>query len=161
MGGQVNNAAKPGITPFLWFDGDVEEAAKFYLSAFEDGRLESVHRPAPGKPAQSATLALRGQRLHLFNGGPHYKLTPAFSFMVDCEGQAEVDGLWAKLTAGGKESRCGWLEDRYGLSWQIVPTILIRLLRDPNPAKANAAMQAMLQMGKLDIERLQQASDQA
>jgi predicted 3-demethylubiquinone-9 3-methyltransferase (glyoxalase superfamily) len=155
------SSGEQGITPFLWFDGDVEEAAQFYLSAFEDGRLESVHRPAPGKPAQSATVRLRGQRLHLFNGGAHYKLTPAFSLMVDCETQAQIDELWAKLTAGGKESRCGWLEDRYGLSWQIVPTVLVRLLRDPDRAKAQAAMQAMLQMGKLDIERLQQARDRA
>jgi predicted 3-demethylubiquinone-9 3-methyltransferase (glyoxalase superfamily) len=157
----MSSAGKTGITPFLWFDGDVEDAAKFYVSVLKDARVESVHRPAPGKPAQSATVALRGQRLHLFNGGPHYKLTPAFSLMVDCETQAEIDELWAKLTAGGKESRCGWLEDRYGLSWQIVPTVLIRLLRDPNPAKAQAAMQAMLQMGKLDIARLRQAGERA
>lgn len=157
----MSSVAKPGITPFLWFDGDVEEAATFYLQILKDGRLESVHRPAEGKPAQSATVMLRGQRLHLFNGGPHYKLNPAFSLMVDCETQAQVDELWAKLTAGGKESRCGWLEDRYGLSWQIVPAILPKLLRDANPAKAQAAMQAMLQMGKLDIARLRQASEQA
>jgi len=149
------------ITPFLWFDGDVEEAVNFYLSVFKDGKAESVHRTAPGRPAQSATVTLRGQRLHLFNGGSHYKLTPAVSLMVDCETQAEVDELWAKLSAGGAESRCGWLQDRYGLSWQIVPTILPTLLRDKNPAKANAAMQAMLQMGKLDITRLQQAYDGA
>jgi predicted 3-demethylubiquinone-9 3-methyltransferase (glyoxalase superfamily) len=155
------SAGKQGITPFLWFDGDVEAAANFYASVFRDARVESVHRPAPGKPAQSATVALRGQRLHLFNGGPAYKLTPAFSLMVDCETQAEVDELWAKLTAGGEESRCGWLEDRYGLSWQIVPAILPRLLRDPNPAKAQAALQAMLKMGKLDIARLQEASERA
>jgi predicted 3-demethylubiquinone-9 3-methyltransferase (glyoxalase superfamily) len=149
------------ITPFLWFDGDVEEAAKFYASAFSDARVESVHRPAAGKPAQSATVTLRGLRLHLFNGGPHYKLTPAVSLFVDCETQGEVDELWAKLSAGGAESRCGWLQDKYGLSWQIVPTILPKLLRDRNAAKANAALQAMLQMGKLDIARLQQAYDQA
>jgi predicted 3-demethylubiquinone-9 3-methyltransferase (glyoxalase superfamily) len=112
-------------------------------------------------PAQSATVALRGQRLHLFNGGPHFKLTPAFSLMVDCATQAEIDELWTRLTAGGKESRCGWLEDRYGLSWQIIPTVLPQLLRDPEPARAQAAMQAMLQMGKLDIARLQQARDRA
>ena len=152
---------KPGITPFLWFDGDVEEAANFYASVFKDAKVASVHRPAPGKPAQSATVTLRGQRLHLFNGGPHFKFTPAASLFVDCETQSEVDELWAKLTAGGAESRCGWLTDRYGLSWQIIPTILPTLLRDKNPAKANAAMQAMLQMGKLDIRRLQQASDGA
>lgn len=157
----MSSVEKPGITPFLWLDGDVEEAARFYLSVFKDARLESVHRPAPGMPAQSATITLRGQRLHLFNGGPHYRLTPAFSLMVDCETQAEVDELWERLTAGGKESRCGWLEDRHGVSWQIVPSVLPRLLRDPNPAKARAAMQAMLQMGKLDIARLQQARDQA
>lgn len=157
----MSGIAKPGITPFLWFDGDVEEAANFYASVFKDARVDSVHRPAPGRPAQSATVTLRGQRLHLFNGGPHYQLNPAASLMVDCETQAEVDDLWEKLSAGGAKSRCGWLQDRYGLSWQIVPTILPKLLRDPNPAKANAALQAMLQMDKLDIPRLQQASDQA
>ena len=157
----MNNAGKLGITPFLWFDGDVEAAANFYLTVLKDARIESVHRPAPGKPAQSATVTLRGQRLHLFNGGPHYKLTPAVSLMVDCETQAEVDDLWDKLSAGGATSRCGWLQDRFGLSWQIVPTILPKLLRDKNPAKASAAMQAMLQMGKLDIAKLQQACDGA
>lgn len=157
----MSNAGKPGITPFLWFDGDVEEAANFYVQILKNARLERVHRPAAGKPAQSATLTLRGQRLHLFNGGPHYKLTPAFSLMVDCETQAEVDELWEKLSAGGAQSRCGWLQDRYGLSWQIIPKILPQLLRDPNPAKAQAALQAMLQMDKLDIERLQQARDRA
>ena len=151
--------SKQKITPFLWFDGDVEQAMNFYLSVFKDGISESVHRPAPGKPAQSATVTLRGQRLHLFNGGPHFKFTPAVSLFVDCETQQEVDELWAKLTAGGAESRCGWLTDKYGLSWQIVPTILLKLLRDKNPAKGNAAMQAMLQMGKLDIKRLKQAYD--
>ena len=157
----MSSIAKPGITPFLWFDGDVEEAAAFYVSVFKDARVESVHRPAPGNAAQSATVTLRGQRLHLFNGGPHFQLTPAVSLMVDCETQAEVDELWEKLAAGGAKSRCGWLQDRFGLSWQILPTILPKLLRDPNPAKANAALQAMLQMDKLDIARLQQARDQA
>ena len=154
-------ATKPGITPFLWFDGDVEQAAKFYVSVFKDARIESVHRPAAGKPAQSATVTLRGLKLHLFNGGPHFKPTPAVSLFVDCETQQEVDELWAKLTAGGAESRCGWLQDRYGLSWQIVPTILVKLLRDKNPDKAGRAMQAMLQMGKIDIARLQKAYDGA
>jgi len=152
-------AKKQEITPFLWFDGDVEEAMKFYLSVFKDGRVESVHRPAPGKPAQSATFTLRGQRLHAFNGGPHFKFTPAFSLFVDCETQEEVDELWAKLTAGGAESRCGWLQDKYGLSWQIVPKILVKLLRDKDAGKANAVMQAMLKMGKLDIAGLQRAYD--
>jgi predicted 3-demethylubiquinone-9 3-methyltransferase (glyoxalase superfamily) len=155
------SAGGQGVTPFLWFDGDVEDAANFYLRVFKDARLESVHRPAPGMRAQSATVTLRGQRLHLFNGGPHYKLTPAFSLMVDCETQAEVDELWDRLSAGGAKSRCGWLQDRYGLSWQIVPTVLVPLLRDKDPRKAQAVMQAMLQMDKLDIARLQQARDQA
>jgi predicted 3-demethylubiquinone-9 3-methyltransferase (glyoxalase superfamily) len=155
------SSGKQGITPFLWFDGDVEAAANFYVSVFKDARVESVHRPAPGKPAQSATVTLRGQRLHLFNGGPHYQLTPAVSLMVDCETQAQVDELWDRLSAGGAKSRCGWLQDRYGLSWQIVPTILVQLLRGKDPAKANAALQAMLQMEKLDIARLQQAYDGA
>lgn len=153
----MSSVGKPGITPFLWFDGDVEEAANFYRSVFKDARVESVHRPAPGKPAQSATVTLRGQRLHLFNGGPHYELTPAFSLMVDCETQAEVDDLWEKLSAGGAKSRCGWLQDRYGLSWQIVPTILLKLLRDKDPVKAQRVMQAMLQMDKIDIAHLEQA----
>ena len=150
-------AGKQGITPFLWFDGDVEEAANFYVSVFKDARVESVHRPAPGKLAHSATVTLGGQRLHVFNGGPHYKLTPAFSLMVDCETQGEVDELWEKLSTGGAKSRCGWLQDRYGLSWQIVPTILPRLLRDKDPVKAQRVMQAMLQMDKIDIARLEQA----
>jgi predicted 3-demethylubiquinone-9 3-methyltransferase (glyoxalase superfamily) len=149
------------VTPFLWFDADVEAVAKFYASVFKEAKVDSVHRPAPGRPAQSATVTLRGLKLHLFNGGPHYKLTPAASLFVECETQAEVDELWTKLSAGGAESRCGWLQDRYGLSWQIVPSVLPKLLRDSNPARANAAMQAMLQMGKLDIARLQQAYDQA
>ena len=153
----MSSTMKPGITPFLWFDGDVEEAANFYASVFKDARVESVHRQAPGKPAQSATVTLRGQRLHLFNGGAYYKLTPAVSLMVDCETQAEVDELWDKLSSGGAKSRCGWLQDRYGLSWQIVPTILVRLLRDKDPVKAQRVLQAMLQMEKLDIARLQQA----
>ena len=155
------SAGGRGITPFLWFDGDVEEAANFYAQVLKDSRVESVHRPAPGQPAQSATVMLRGQRLHLFNGGPHFKLTPAFSLMVDCETQAEMDELWDRLAAGGAKSRCGWLQDRYGLSWQIVPTVLVPLLRDKDPKKAQAVMQAMLQMDKLDIARLQQARDQA
>ena len=150
-----------GITPFLWFDGDVEEVAKFYASIFKDAKVESVHRPAAGKPAQSATVTLRGIRLHLFNGGPHFKFTPAVSLFVDCETQQEVDELWAKLSADGAESCCGWLQDRYGLSWQIIPKILVELLRAKNADKASAAMQAMLKMGKLEIAGLQRAYDQA
>lgn len=153
----MSKAGNPGITPFLWFDGDVEQATAFYLSVFKDGKAESVHRPAPGKPAQSATLKLRGQRLHLFNGGPHFKFTPAISLYVDCDTQKEVDALWAKLTAGGAESRCGWLTDRYGLSWQIIPGILPKLLRDKDPARAGRVMQAMLQMAKIDIAGLKRA----
>ena len=152
------------ITPFLWFDGKAEEAVNFYVSIFKNSRIVSITRfgkAGPGKEGSvmSATFQLEGQEFFALNGGPQYSFTPAISFFVNCETQAEVDELWEKLSEGGKKERCGWLKDKYGLSWQIIPSVLGKLLHDPDAAKANRVMQAMLQMDKLDINRLQQAYD--
>jgi predicted 3-demethylubiquinone-9 3-methyltransferase (glyoxalase superfamily) len=146
------------ITPFLWYDGKIEEAVSFYRSVFPNSK---VHGTAPGPEGSlmSATIELEGQTLMLFNGGPHYKLTPAVSLYVNCETQAEVDDLWTKLLAGGgKETRCGWLEDRFGLSWQVIPSILPKLLGDKDREKAGRAMNAMLKMKKIDIAGLERAA---
>ena len=142
------------ITPFLWFDGTAEAAMHFYLSVFENGKVLSVS-------PMMVSFELRGQRFHGLNGGPQYRFTEAVSFLVDCETQEEVDTLWHRLTAeGGQPGQCGWLKDQFGLSWQIIPTALGRLLGDPDRAKAGRVMQAMLTMGKIDIAALQRASDQ-
>ena len=150
------------LTPFLWFDGGADEAAQFYTSIFKNSR---VLERRPGGPVaggiMSVTLELEGQRLILFNGGPHYKLNPAFSLLVSVETQREVDELWDKLLAGGREDRCGWLQDKYGVSWQIIPTALGRMLGDKDPARARRAMEAMLQMKKIDLAALQAAYDGA
>jgi predicted 3-demethylubiquinone-9 3-methyltransferase (glyoxalase superfamily) len=144
------------ITPFLWFDSQAEEAMNFYTSVFADSKVISVSR-APGRVV-SVTFEINGQRLMALNGGPMYALTEAFSLFVGCESQAEIDELWAKLTAnGGSPGRCGWLKDRFGLSWQIVPTVLGGLLSDPDPAAAGRVLQAMLQMGKIDLAALLRA----
>ena len=143
------------ITPFLWFDGKVGDAVKFYCSIFKKPKIVSMN--GSGNHVMSATIRLNGQELILFNGGPHYQLTPAFSLMVQCKTQKEVDYYWTKLLKGGEESRCGWLIDKYGLSWQIVPEILGALLGDKDAAKADRAMQAMLKMRKLDIKALKRA----
>jgi predicted 3-demethylubiquinone-9 3-methyltransferase (glyoxalase superfamily) len=148
------------IVPYLWFDGKAEEAAKFYVSIFKKSKVMSV-TPGPDGTAMAVTFQLEGQTFYALNGGPKYKFTPAISLYVDCETQAEVDDLWNRLSAGGREDQCGWLQDRYGLSWQIIPTALPRLLGDKDPKKANAAMQAMLRMQKIDIKELQQAHDRA
>lgn len=148
------------ITPFLWFDGNAEEATNFYLSIFKNAKLLSV-MPGPGGKAMGTTFELEGQKFHTLNGGPQYQFTPAISLFVSCETQEEVDDYWDKLLAGGgKPNRCGWLTDKYGLSWQIIPTALGRLLGDKDRAKAGRVMQAMLKMEKLDIKGLQQAYDQ-
>ncbi len=147
------------IIPFLWFDGQAEEAMHFYVSIFKNSRVLSISGPK-GK-AFSVTFVLDGQEFYALNGGPMYKFTPAVSFFVNCETQAEVDELYAKLSAGGTEQGCGWVSDRFGLSWQIIPTLLGRLLGDKDPKKAGAAMQAMLKMKKIDMQALQQAYDQA
>jgi predicted 3-demethylubiquinone-9 3-methyltransferase (glyoxalase superfamily) len=150
----------PKVTPFLWFDGNAEEATDFYLSVFKNSKRLSV-MPGPGGKAMGTTFEIEGQQFYTLNGGPQYKFTPAISLFVNCETQAEVDELWGKLTAGGgKEDRCGWLTDKYGLSWQIIPTALSRLMGDRDRAKAGRVMQAMLKMSKIDIAGLQAAYDQ-
>ena len=147
------------ITPFLWFDDQAEEAMNFYVSIFKNSKILSVS-PGPNGKAFTVSFELDGQEITALNGGPEFKFTEAISFFVNCETQAEVDELWEKLLAGGEESQCGWLKDKYGLSWQIVPTALGRLLGDPDPTKAQRVMQAMLKMRKIDIKMLQQAYDQ-
>jgi predicted 3-demethylubiquinone-9 3-methyltransferase (glyoxalase superfamily) len=154
------------ITPFLWFDGKAGEATEFYLSIFPDSKISNITRygdtgPGPKGGVMSATFRLLNQEFIALNGGPHFTFTPAISFFVSCETQEEVDELWEKLSAGGEPQRCGWLKDKYGLSWQIVPSILGKLLQDPDPKKANSVAQAMLQMIKLDIARLKEAYDKA
>jgi predicted 3-demethylubiquinone-9 3-methyltransferase (glyoxalase superfamily) len=148
------------ITPFLWFDGKAEEAMNFYVSVFKNSKVGSVTRAGPGGPVITATFQLEGQEFVALNGGPQYTFSPAVSFFVSCETQAEVDDLWAKLSAGGAEQPCGWVKDRYGLSWQVIPTILGKLCQDKDPAKAQRVVQAMLKMKKIDIKGLQQAYDQ-
>ena len=154
------------ITPFLWFDDKAEEAMNFYVSVFKNSKVGRVTRygeagPGPQGTVMSATFQLDGQDFFALNGGPQFKFTPAISFFVNCETQQEVDELWEKLSKGGKKERCGWLKDKYGLSWQIIPSILGKLLQDKDAEKAKRVMQAMLQMDKLDIERLQEAYDLA
>ena len=143
------------ITPFLWFDDKAEEAANFYVSIFKSGKILNVNRF--NGQVLTVTFELEGQELMALNGGPLFKLTEAFSLFVDCQTQEEVDELWEKLSAGGEKSRCGWLKDKYGLWWQIIPTTLGKLMSDPDRQKANAVMQAMLKMNKLVIEDLQRA----
>jgi predicted 3-demethylubiquinone-9 3-methyltransferase (glyoxalase superfamily) len=148
----------PTITPFLWFDTQAEEAMNFYASIFKRSKVISVNR-AQGK-VMSVEFELEDQKFMALNAGPHFKFTEAISFFVGCETQQEIDDLWAKLLAdGGAPSRCGWLKDRFGLSWQIVPNALGRMLNDKDAAKSKRAMDAMLQMEKLDLKRLQQAYD--
>ncbi len=151
------------ISPCLWFDGNAEEAMNFYLSVFKDARVTDILRWGEGGMAPAGTVLtcsfeLQGQTFTALNGGPQFKFTPAISFFVDCEDQAEVDELWDKLLAGGgKPSQCGWLDDRFGVSWQIVPKALPEMLRDPDPARAQRTMQAMMKMVKLDVAVLKQA----
>jgi predicted 3-demethylubiquinone-9 3-methyltransferase (glyoxalase superfamily) len=147
------------ITPFLWFDTQAEEAMNFYTSIFKNSRVLGV-TPGPNGKAMSVNFELEGQEFIGLNAGPQFKFNEAISFLVDCKTQEEVDELWEKLTAdGGEESMCGWLKDKYGLSWQIIPTALSEMLSDPDPEKAGRVMQAMLKMNKIDIEGLQQAYD--
>jgi len=154
------------ITPFLWFDDKAEEAMNFYFSIFKNSKVLKVTRygeagPGPKGTVMSATFQLEGQTFYALNGGPLFSFTPAISFFVNCETQQEVDDLWEKLSAGGKKERCGWLKDKYGLSWQVIPTALGEMLGDKDPQKAGRVMQAMMQMGKIDIQGLKQAYDQA
>ena len=145
------------ITPFLWFDGQAEDAMNFYLSIFPDSKALGV-MPGPDGKTMSVSFELDGQRFHALNGGPQFSFTPAISLFVSCETQAEVDELWEKLSAGGSTERCVWLRDRYGLSWQIIPAALGRLMGDPDRARAGRVMNAMLQMDKIDIAGLERAA---
>ena len=157
------------ITPFLWFNDQAEEAATFYASIFKNSKIVDIARydeaeaAASGRPkgtVMMVTFELEGQTFTALNGGPVFRFTEAISFLVNCETQQEVDELWEKLSEGGEKGRCGWLKDRYGVSWQIVPTVLGELLRDKDAEKTQRVMKAMLQMDKIDIRALKQAYEQ-
>jgi predicted 3-demethylubiquinone-9 3-methyltransferase (glyoxalase superfamily) len=150
------------ITPFLWFNNNAEEAMDFYTSVFKNSKKGDISRygesgPGPKGSVMSATFELEGQTFFALNGGPTYSFTPAISMFVDCRDQEEVDYYWEKLSEGGRKDRCGWLTDKFGLSWQVVPTVLTQMLRDPDPAKASRVVKAMLQMDKLIIKDLKDA----
>jgi predicted 3-demethylubiquinone-9 3-methyltransferase (glyoxalase superfamily) len=150
------------ITPFLWFDNQAEEAMSFYVSIFKNSKVGKVSRygdagPGPKGTVMSATFQLEGQEFMALNGGPLFRFTEAISLFVDCKTQEEVDELWEKLSAGGQPSRCGWLKDKFGLSWQIIPSALMEMLQDKDPAKSKRVMQAMLQMSKIDVAGLKRA----
>jgi predicted 3-demethylubiquinone-9 3-methyltransferase (glyoxalase superfamily) len=154
------------ITPFLWFDSEAEEAAQFYTSVFPNAKLGAVSRygeAGPGEPGSVMTVEfeLDGQEFVALNGGPEFRFTEAISFQVACETQNEVDRYWSLLAEGGEEGPCGWLKDRFGLSWQIVPTALPRLLKDPDREKSQRVMAAMLKMRKLDVSELERAAEAA
>jgi len=154
------------ITPFLWFDGKAEEAADFYISIFKNSKIVDIMRsgdagPGPKGSVLGVTFALDGQEFIALNGGPMFKFSPAISFFVHCETQEEVDRFWEALSAGGQKQPCGWLQDKYGVSWQIVPTVLDKMLRDPDSTKSSRVMKAMLQMHKLDIAELKRAYEAA
>jgi predicted 3-demethylubiquinone-9 3-methyltransferase (glyoxalase superfamily) len=152
------------INPFLWFDDQAEEAMNFYISIFKNSKVLNISRYGDAGPGKKGTVMvakflLDGQEFTALNGGPQFKFTEAISFVVNCDTQEEVDHYWDKLSEGGNESRCGWLKDKYGLSWQIVPSTLGKLMSGPDPVKSNRVMQALLQMRKLDIKILQAAYD--
>lgn len=157
------------ITPHLWFDNQAEEAMNFYVSVFKNSKVGSISRygeagtEVTGKPkgtVMTATFELEGQEFMALNGGPQFKFTEAISFLVNCETQEEIDEMWEKLSEGGEKGRCGWLKDKYGLSWQIVPPVLGELLQDKDAEKSERVMEAMLQMDKIDIQALKQAYEQ-
>jgi predicted 3-demethylubiquinone-9 3-methyltransferase (glyoxalase superfamily) len=147
------------ITPFLWFNGNAEDAMNFSVSVFKDSKILDVTRSGDGA-VTGVTFELDGQPFMGLNGGPEFQFTPAISFFVSCETQEEIDELWEKVSAGGEKQRCGWLKDKFGLSWQIIPGVLGELLNDPDPEKAGRVMNGMLGMEKLDIHGLQLAHDQ-
>ena len=158
----------PKITPFLWFDSQAEEAANFYVSIFKQSRIGAITHyddegsKAAGRPKGSVMTVefeLDGQKFTALNGGPHFKFTEAISLVVNCDDQKEVDHFWGKLSAGGQEVQCGWLKDRFGLSWQVVPTVLLGMLQDKDPEKSKRTMAAMLKMKKLDVDALKRAYD--
>jgi predicted 3-demethylubiquinone-9 3-methyltransferase (glyoxalase superfamily) len=153
------------ITPFLWFNDNAEEAVNFYVSIFRNSRIVSMSRypegtPGPAGKVMTATFQLEGQEFIALNGGPEFKFNEAISFFVNCETQEEVDRLWDKLSEGGEKGQCGWLKDKYGVSWQIVPTALGQMLQDQDPQRSQNVMQAMLKMTKIDVETLRRAYEQ-
>jgi predicted 3-demethylubiquinone-9 3-methyltransferase (glyoxalase superfamily) len=153
---------KQKITPFLWFDGKAEEAANFYVSVFRNSKILKIARygeagPGPKGSVMTVVFSLDGQEFIALNGGPNFKFTEAISFSVDCKTQAEVDEFWEKLSAGGEQGPCGWLKDKYGLSWQVNPSVLGEMMTGPDPAKSKRVMEAMLQMKKIDIAGLRRA----
>jgi predicted 3-demethylubiquinone-9 3-methyltransferase (glyoxalase superfamily) len=153
------------ITPNLWFDTEAEEAANFYTSIFEDSKITRVMRygeagPRPAGMVMTVTFQLAGQEFTGLNGGPEFKFNEAMSLLVNCESQEEVDEFWEQLSAGGEQGPCGWLKDRFGVSWQIVPTVLDEMLQDVDADRANRVMEAMLKMGKIDIGTLEKAQEQ-
>lgn len=150
------------ITPFLWYDGRAEEAMNFYISIFKNSKIGDIRRygeagPGPKGTVMSASFELDGQEFIALNGGPQFTFSPAISFFVNCKTQKEVDELWEKLSAGGEKHQCGWLKDKYGLSWQIIPDALGKMLNDPDPKKSQRVMKAMMQIKKIDIAALKQA----
>ena len=152
------------IVPFLWFNDKAEEAMHFYVSTFKNSRVGKVSRyegdgPGLKGSVMTATFQLEGQEFMALNGGPHFTFSPAISFFVNCETQNEVDELWDKLSAGGKELQCGWLQDKFGVAWQIIPTALGKLMNDPDREKAGRVMKAMLQMTRIEIAKLKQACE--
>jgi predicted 3-demethylubiquinone-9 3-methyltransferase (glyoxalase superfamily) len=154
------------ITPFLWFDGNAEEAVNFYTSIFKDSKIKEIRRygdagPAPRGSVMTASFEIEGQEFVALNGGPQFQFTPAISFFVNCENQDEVDTLWNKLLVGGKPLQCGWITDRFGLSWQVIPKALGELMGDKDPAKAQRVMQAMMKMVKIDVAELKRAYEGA
>ena len=156
----------PKIVPFLWFDGQAEQAAAHYTAIFPDSEVFGVTRYGPGTPGPEGTVmtvsfSLDGQRFVALNGGPQFTFTEAISFQVLCEDQDEVDYYWARLSEAGQQGPCGWLKDRFGVSWQVVPTVLLDLIDDPDPDRAQRTVQAMLSMGKIEIIRLLQAAELA
>jgi predicted 3-demethylubiquinone-9 3-methyltransferase (glyoxalase superfamily) len=153
------------ITPFLWFDNNAEEAMNFYVAVFKDAKITSLTRfgdagPGPKGTVMTGIFQIHWQDFYALNGGPQFKFTPAISLFVNCETQQEIDELWEKLSEGGKKDQCGWVTDKFGLTWQIVPSVLGKLLHGSNPQKSNRVMKAMLKMNKLDIQQLQQAYDE-
>jgi predicted 3-demethylubiquinone-9 3-methyltransferase (glyoxalase superfamily) len=155
-------ASKQKISTFLWFDNNAEEAANHYVSIFKNSKILSVTRygkagPGPAGSVMTCEFELEGLAFVALNGGPVFKFTEAISLVVNCDSQAEVDEMWARLCEGGAPSQCGWLKDKFGLSWQVIPRALVELLQDPDPVKSQRVMQAMMQMSKIDIARLKQA----
>jgi predicted 3-demethylubiquinone-9 3-methyltransferase (glyoxalase superfamily) len=154
------------ITTFLWFNDKAEEAANLYVSLFKNSKIDSISRygdagPGPNGSVMTVNFQLQGQKFIALNGGPHFSFTPAISLFVNCESQQEVDRLWDELSEGGRKDRCGWLQDRYGLSWQIIPVALMQLMSDPDKQKAGRVMKAMLAMDKIDVEKLEAAAEAA